>query len=78
MGEQGERFYVILKGRVGVEIATETAVADHKPKSSNEQKVRDYLQMLYDRRADIFWPKVPYAIGVRAYFKAVETDKAKL
>lgn len=34
--------------------------------------------MLYDRRSDIFWPRVPYAVSVRGYFKAVEADKAKL
>jgi hypothetical protein len=34
--------------------------------------------MLYDHRSAIFWPRVPYAVSVRAYFKDVEADKAKL
>ena len=44
-GEEGERFYVILQGTVGVEIAYETPVAEYtkKMKLTNADKVKNYL-----------------------------------
>lgn len=60
-GEEGDKFYIVLKGLVGVDIAKEVPVQCFKQKHSIEVKVQCYLQMLYDNQDRVFWPKVPYA-----------------
>ena len=42
-GDEGERFYIILKGVVGVEIAKEVPVPGHCPKLSIQARVQGYL-----------------------------------
>lgn len=49
-GDEGERFYIILKGIVGVEIAKEVPVPGRCQKLSIEARVQGYLQMLYDHK----------------------------
>ena len=74
-GELGDRFYLILKGTVSVEIARESAVNGYTHKLSTVDKVKAYLAMVYWNQETIFWPRVPYAKKIRHYFRRIDHDK---
>jgi len=76
-GEPGDKFYIILKGTVGVEIAMRKEVELTKTKLPN-LKVKQYLQHLFDNFDAVFWPRVPYAVAVREYLYDVKQAKKAL
>lgn len=76
-GEPGDKFYIILKGTVGVEIAMRKEVELTKTNPPS-LKVKQYLQHLFDNFDAVFWPRVPYAIAVRKYLYDVKQAKKVL
>jgi hypothetical protein len=75
--EPGDKFYIILKGTVGVEIAMRTEVELAKTNAPS-LKVKKYLQHLFDNFDTVFWPRVPYALAVREYLCDVKQAKKAL
>jgi len=70
--DYGDRFYVILKGTVGVERATEKKVPNFDGYRQLNEKIYAYLQCLYDNFEKIFWKRVPYANWVRDYLLKIK------
>lgn len=77
-GELGDRFYIILKGRMQVLKAVEEHIDLMMDASSNNDKIYCYLQFLYDHFADVHWQTVPYARQVIAYLNKVKKFKRAL
>ena len=60
--DDGDKFYVIIKGDVGVEIAMETPVPEFDKVTKVKTKIFCYLQALYENYDKVFWQRVPYAM----------------
>ena len=66
-GEDGDRFYVILKGTVGVQKAYDIEVPYYDTRVQIEFKIFAYLQCLLDNFDNVFWQMVPYTNHVKKY-----------
>ena len=66
-GDQGDRFYVVIKGVSAVEIASETPIPDYQPKSKFHVRLNSYLSFLYDNFEKIYWRRVPYALRLKHF-----------
>ena len=68
-GENGDRVYILLKGKAVVEKSTETPIHHSGPQSDN--KVNSYLQFLYEHLQQVHWKHVPYALQVQQFLTKV-------
>lgn len=67
--ELGDRFYIILQGKVGIEIAFEEQVGQTFESKSTTEIVKNYFQALFDNFENVMWSRVPYALKVRSYLQ---------
>lgn len=77
-GEDGDKFYIILKGSCIVHKAIETEIPGYSVSLHPEKKAELYMQCLWVNRDTIHWSKVPYAAQIRNYFRSVQRDNKVL
>lgn len=76
-GEEGDKFYLILKGDLEVLKAQEVLIPN-MPRTKGRGFIFRYLQYLYDHFDDIHWLYVPYSRAIQAYLHKVHAYKCQL
>ena len=66
-GDDGDKFYVLLKGQVAVEKAHVIQNSHYDPSSTNEKKLIAFMQGLLDNYDNVYWNKIPYKSNVKEY-----------
>lgn len=74
-GDDGDRFYVIIKGKVGVLKSYTIDVPQFDIKLRSDIKIQLYLQCLFDNFHNVNWSKVPYSQDVKTYLEEVQKCK---
>ncbi len=73
-GEEGDRFYVLLKGRFGIKKAREVEVQVSAEWTLSEGQVLSYLKCLYENLDEVMWSKVPFGDTVREILERFKED----
>ena len=77
-GDEGDKFYVIIVGKVAVLKAYAIGVPGFDINNRPEVQIYGFIQYLFEKRMEANWSKVPYSIEIKKYFKRMtEKEKAK-
>lgn len=71
-GDSGDKFYVLLKGDVGVLKAYFYELNAKLEEDDPTNKIYNYLLGLYNYEENVFWERIPYRKGVQQFIRKLK------